>query len=377
MSEDYYKILGIDKNASKEEIKKAYKKKAKQHHPDLNKENKKEAEAQFKKVNEAFSILGDEQKKQQYDSLGHDAFNQSSRTGGYSNQGYDFSGGFGGFDFEDLFEGFFGGSSSRRSSRRKSRGSDLRYDMTISLEEAAFGTEREITIRKKDTCKHCKGKGGAEEETCTTCHGTGSIRQIKRTPFGAFQSTSICPDCQGEGKKIKNPCSYCDGTGVTINEKTIKVTIPEGVEEGTRLKLSSEGEAAPRNGVTGDLYVFINVKKHPVFERHGNDIYLETPISFSQAVFGATIHIPTLDGKAKLKIPPGTQSGTTFKMSGKGIPYLHSRGRGNQLVQVMVYTPQSLSKKQEKVLKEYSKQMGDSELPKKSLFDKLKDYLKK
>lgn len=365
MARDYYEILGVAKNATKEEIKKAYKKLAKQYHPDLNKDNP-EAEKKFKEVNEAAATLGDEQKRAQYDNIGHDAF---SRAGGSGFNPQDFSG-MG--DFGDIFDMFFGGGFSNRRSQRQRRGEDLRYDVTITLEEAAKGITKEANIRLRKLCKTCKGKGGSDLTQCTTCHGQGMVRQARQTPFGVFQSTGPCPSCKGEGETITKTCSTCDGAGTTVESKTLRIDIPKGVADGMQLRLTGEGDAIGR-GTPGDLYVFIHVEEHPVFTREENDILLEAPISYPQAVFGDEIVVPIIGGEAKLKIPQGTQSHTTFRMKGKGIAGIRG-GHGDQLVTVIVETPKNLSKKQEKALREYAQTLGE-EHPVKGLFSKLKEYL--
>lgn len=365
-SKDYYKTLGVEKGATTAEIKKAYKKLAKKYHPDINKDES--AQEKFKEINEAASVLGNEEKRKQYDQFGSDAFRNGGNGQDFS--GFDFSnfgGGFGGF--EDIFDAFFGGSRGRRQTQRK--GSDLRYDMEITLEEAAFGVQKTIHVEKRNKCDVCKGSGGEEVESCSTCHGTGYIRTVKRTPFGAFQSTGPCTECSGTGKVVKKPCKKCHGEGFVVSEKKIKVDIPKGVDEGMRLRIAEEGDFGPRGTIPGDLYIFIHVKEHEFFVRDGEDINVEIPISFTQAVFGDTIEIPTLSGKAKLKIPPGTQSGTIFRMRGKGIESMRGYGHGDQNVSVIVDVPKKLDKKQKETLKEYQSLIGEHAKPQKSLFKKI------
>lgn len=370
MSEkDYYKILGVDKNASREEVKKAYKKMAKKYHPDLNKDNP-DAEKKFKEVNEAAAVLGDEQKKAQYDQFGSESFKDGFNAGG---GGFDFSG-FGG-DFGDIFdhlgdifgEGFEGGG--RRSASR--RGSDLRADIEITIEEVATGVKKKLKIRKNDSCKDCNGKGGTGLEICSDCQGTGHIRSARRTPFGIFQTTSPCRVCGGSGEHISKTCNACEGSGVVRKEKTLEIDIPEGIEDGSQLRMMSEGEAGYRDGQAGNLYVVIHVKPHKFFERRESDIYLEVPISFVQAALGDAIEVPTLDGKATIKVPAGTQTGTVFKMREKGLPLLHAYGIGDQLVKVIVKTPEKLSKKQKDILEELARELGEDVSPDESLFEKL------
>jgi molecular chaperone DnaJ len=378
MGKDYYKILGVEKNATKEEIKKAYKRLAKKYHPDLNKEP--DATEKFKEINEAASVLGDDEKRKQYDQFGSDAFKMGGGAGGFG--GFDFSGfdfsdfGFNSdedIDFGDVFDAFFGGSrgfSGRRKGRRENRGNDLRTDIEISLEEAAFGTKKQVSISKKDVCDECSGKGGEDIEDCPDCHATGYKTETRRTVFGIFQTTRPCPSCSGTGKIIKNPCRKCNGNGMMRKTKKLEIDIPEGIEQGSRLRISGEGEAGFRGGSSGDLYVVVHIKPHRVFERHNNDIYLEMPISFIQASLGTEIEVPTLDGKALLKIPSGTQPGTIFKMKGKGVPFLHSYGRGDQLVKVIVKIPDQLSRRQHELLKEFAEESGEEAEPQKGFFRK-------
>lgn len=364
---DYYQILGVEKNASKEEIKKAYKKLAKKYHPDLNKEE--DAQDKFKEISEAASVLGDDQKRQQYDQFGSDAFKQGGNQGGFSGaSGFDFSGFSGeGMGMDDLFEMFFGGG--RRGSVRK--GSDLRYDIELNLEEAAFGVEKTVKVKKRNVCADCEGSGGEETQTCTDCHGTGYKRVLKRTPFGAFQSNSTCSDCGGTGKKIVKECKKCGGDGYLLSEKTMKITIPQGIEDGSRLRVSGEGDAGERGQQPGDLFLFIHVKEHEFFQRDGNDINIEIPISFAQATFGDEINVPTLKGKTKLKIPKGTQPGTILRMKGKGIPYSRGYGVGDQNVVVNVEVPKKLTLKQKEALEKYAKTMGDKSKPHESFIEKI------
>ena len=348
MTKDYYNILGVDKNATKEDIKKAYKKLAKKYHPDMNKDPG--ASDKFKEISEAAAVLGDEEKRKQFDQFGSEGV---GGMGGFS--GSDFSNFMGGFDFGDIFESFFGG---RRRSSRQRRGSDLRYDLEIELEDTAFGAVKHIVIPKLEKCKKCDGTGAESKsdiKTSTDCNGSGYVRVTRRTPFGIFQQTGPCGKCHGQGKIIKNFCNICEGEGRTEINRKIEIKIPKGVGEGTKLRVYGEGEAGVHGGGTGDLYVVIHIKPHNVFERHGNDVYTESPISFTQACLGAEIEVPTLDGKAKLKIPVGTQTDTLFKMKGKGIPDLEGYGTGNQNVKVVVKIPEKLTKKQKELLKEFDK----------------------
>ncbi|MBU0471539.1 MAG: molecular chaperone DnaJ [Nanoarchaeota archaeon] len=373
MSKDYYKTLGVEKNASKEEIKKAYKKLAKKYHPDLNKDSN--AAEKFKEISEAAAILGDNDKRAQYDQYGSESFKQGGGAQGFG--GFDFSGF--GTDFDDIFDhlgdifgGGFGFSSSRGRSRtsRNRRGNDLRADVTVTLEEVHSGVKKKLKIKKKETCTECDGSGGSGQETCDMCRGSGRMTESRRTPFGIFQTTSTCRNCGGSGGVLRNVCDECEGTGTIKETKTLEIDIPEGIEEGSRLKLSGQGEAGYRGGNPGDLYVIVHIEPHEVFERHGDDVILEMPISIIQASLGAEIEIPTLDGKAKLKIPNGTQTGTVFKMKNKGLPYLHSYGKGDQLVRVVVKTPERLTKSQEKAMKELAEELGEEVEPQKGFFKK-------
>ncbi len=373
MSEDYYDILGVSKNASDEDIKKAYKKKAKQYHPDLNSGDT-SSEGNFKKVNEAFSVLGNKQKRSNYDQFGKDGanFGQSRGQSGFGGfEGFDF----GGDPFSDIFESFFSGSSGSRK-RRASRGADLQYDIEITLEEAYSGVKKSIIIPKFQTCDSCNGSGAenaSDISTCPTCRGTGRVSRQQRTPFGVFQTTGVCPDCNGQGQVIKHLCQKCRGSGKVRVKKTLDITIPSGVETGNKLKLANEGEAGERGVSPGDLYVRIFVKDHEIFERDGQDISAELPISFVQATIGAVVDVPTLSGGVELKIPPGTQNGTQFRMRGKGMPSIHGNNYGDEFIIIQVKTPQNISKKQKELLMEFEK--GDKDKPYDSFLNKVKKWL--
>lgn len=369
MSKDYYEILGVGKDATKEEIKKAYKKLAKKYHPDINKEA--EAKDKFNEINNAASILGDDEKRKMYDQYGDSAFKQGQGNGqgfsGFNQSGFDFGEN---FDFDDIFEMFFGGNPRSRG-RAKSRGSDLRYDLELTLEDAAFGVEKNIKLKKKNICGDCEGLGGTDFKTCPHCEGAGRVRVTKRTPFGAFQSVATCNECKGLGKIPEKMCKTCKGHGSIYGEKTIKIKTPQGLDNGSRIRINNEGEPGEPGMEPGDLYLFVSVKPHEYFERQGNDIHIAVPISFTQAVFGDYIEIPTLKGKAKIKIPSGTQPGTIIKMRGKGIPYTDGYGSGDQNVHVNVEVPRKLSKKQEELLKEYADESGEDAQPHKSFFKKI------
>ncbi|RME78730.1 molecular chaperone DnaJ [Candidatus Woesearchaeota archaeon] len=377
---NYYDILGVSKSASKEEIKRAYKRLALKYHPDRNPGNK-EAEEQFKKINEAASVLTDDKKRAQYDAVGHDAFTQGARHGAGAEG---FGGGFSG-NFEDIFESIFGqgfadifggGFSGGNRRRRPTRGYDLQYDLDITLEDVVRGLKTQIVIPRFETCDSCQGTGAASPQdihTCSTCKGQGIVRQAQRTPFGVFHTQSTCPTCGGEGKRIDKLCDLCGGDGRIKHHRKIEVNVPAGVEEGTQLRLEGQGSAGENGAPPGDLYVVIHVKDHKVFERRGHDLFISVPISFVTATLGGEIEVPTIEGTAKLKIPKGTQSNTTFRMKGKGIPFLRGSGRGDQLVKVIVHTPQGLSKKQEEYLRKFEESMKEKMMPKKGFFEKLRD----
>ena len=365
-NKDYYKLLGVEKDATKEQIKKAYKKLALKYHPDRAPEDKKkEYEEKFKEINEAASILGDEKKRQQYDQFGSAAF-----SGGAQHQGYDFSdimsqfrsGMFG--DFGDVFDQLFGGGGRRRGSRA-SRGVDLLYEIEISLEDVANGVEKEIQLNKLEHCKDCHGKGAHKFERCQHCHGSGYMKRTQRTPFGLFQQTSPCPYCHGKGELPQDSCKTCHGEGLVRKKKKIEVAIPAGVENGMRLRVQGEGEVGANNGPSGDLFVMVHVNEHKYFERKGNNLYITVPISFSQAVLGDEIEVPTITGKASLKIPAGTNSETIFRMRGKGLPSLHY-SEGDQMVKVQIEVPSKLSKKQKDLIRQLKE-----DKPSKSFLEKI------
>jgi len=350
---DYYKILGVNKNASKEEIKSAYKKLAKQFHPDVNKDA--DATEKFKEINEAASVLGDDQKRQQYDTYGSDFERKYHQNFNQQFSGFDFED----MDFGDLFEMFFSGGfgGGSKGGHKRSRGRDLRYDTEITLEEAASGIKKSIVLEKPELCKDCDGRGGDDYEKCNECDGKGLKHVRQQTPFGIFESRVTCKKCQGHGEIIKNTCSKCKGKGIVHKKKTLEINIPAGVDSGAQLRLREEGEAV-KGGTTGDLYVFIEVKKHKYFEREDDDIILEVPILVTQAILGDEVEVPTLDGKAMLKIPRGTQPETVFRMKNRGIQHLNHPGNGDQLVKVKIEIPEKLTRKQEELMKEFEKEFG-------------------
>lgn len=355
---DYYEVLGVAKNASDEDIKKAFRKLARQYHPDVNKENPKEAEAKFKEVNEAYSVLSDSQKRAAYDQYGHAA--NDPNFGGMG------GGGFGDFGFEgfgDIFDMFFGGNRSGQRKNGPQRGNDLRYDMEISFEEAAFGKDTTVEIPRTEICPNCKGnraKPGTPIKSCSACNGTGQVQVTQNTAFGRFVNVRTCERCHGEGKTIETPCPECSGNGRVRKNRTIEIKIPAGVENGSRLRVSGEGEAGLRGGSPGDLYIYVYVKAHSQFERQGNDVHSEVKISITQAILGATITVDTLDGKAELRIPEGTQTGTVFKMKARGIPYLKGHGRGDHLVRIKVSIPTKLTGEQREILRKLAVSFGEN-----------------
>lgn len=342
---DYYQILGIDRDASPEEIKKAYRKLAHQHHPDKNPGDR-SAEDRFKEISEAYEVLGNPEKRQSYDRFG-------TADPGRGLEGFGgFESGFGSI-FDDIFEGFFSGRTGR-SPRGAQRGADLRYNLEIRFEEAATGVEREIVIPRLETCRTCRGSGakpGSQPVACRTCRGTGQVRFSQ----GFLTVSQTCGQCRGEGRVVEHPCGGCRGLGHVKAERTLTVKIPAGVETGTRLKLAGEGEAGVRGGPPGDLYVVITVQEHPIFLRQGDDLFCEVPISFTQAALGAQIEIPTISGRAMLKIPPGSQTGAEFRIKGKGLPNVRGYGRGDLVARIFVEVPTHLTAKQRDLLEQYAR----------------------
>ena len=369
---DYYELLGVARSASAEEVKKAYRKKAIQFHPDKNPGNA-EAEAKFKQCAEAYEVLSNPEKRKAYDQFGHAGVGQGGPggPGGFGGAGA----GFGGFEyiFGDIFGEVFGGGRGGRGGSRATRGSDLRYNMKVSFEEAAFGCEKEITIPRESNCKTCQGTGakpGTSPEVCGGCGGSGEIRFQQ----GFFTLSKTCPQCNGAGSMIKNKCTDCRGQGKKSENVKISVKVPAGINVGQKLKLRSEGEAGARGGPAGDLYVVIDIASHPFFERNGDDVYCEVPVSFTQAALGAEIDTPTLGGTVKLNIPAGTQSNKRFRLKGKGIASLSGRGRGDQYVQVQVEVPSKLTDKQRDLLEEFASLSGESYPESQSFVKKMKDW---
>jgi molecular chaperone DnaJ len=363
---DYYELLSVGRNASDDDIKKAYRKLALQYHPDRNPGDK-QAEEKFKEVSEAYSVLSDPQKRSQYDQFGHAAFGDGGPFAG----GFDFTGGAFEDIFGDIFGEFFGGGSGRPRSR--GRGEDLRYNLTLKFEEAVAGTEKKIKIPRHGTCETCHGTGakpGTSPQTCPTCRGRGQVSFQQ----GFFSVARTCNQCHGQGTIIKDACASCGGAGRVRKMHTLSVKIPPGVDNGSRLKLRAEGESAPAGGVPGDLYVVTQVEAHPIFVREDLDILCDVPISFVQAALGAEIDVPTLDGKVKMKIPSGTQSGKVFRMKGKGVKDVQGFRQGDQHVRVTVETPAHLTPKQKELLKEFAALGGEEVNPlSKGFFDKMKE----
>lgn len=386
---DYYEVLGISKGASEDEIKKAYRKAAMKYHPDkfsnASEKEKKEAEEKFKEVNEAYQVLSDAQKRAQYDQFGHAAFEQGA--GG-------FGGGFGGFGgaggFEDIFSSFFGGGGSGfggfggfgGSSRRSyvEPGRDLRYQLEITLEEAATGVEKTIKYKRNGKCSSCNGTGaevGSSMKTCPKCNGKGYVEVTQRTILGNMVSHAECSECHGKGQVPEKKCKTCGGTGITRETIEKKIKIPAGIEDGQKLRLDGMGEASESGGPNGDLYVIIRVKDHAIFERRGTDIYCEIPIKFTTAALGGEVEVPTLKGKKNMKIPAGTQTGKMFRMRGEGIQSLRGSMVGDEIVQVVVETPIDLNEKQQELLRAFEDSLKDKNYKKhKTWLDKVKSFFK-
>lgn len=391
---DYYEVLGVAKNASESDIKKAYRKAAMKYHPDKfansSDAEKKDAEEKFKEVNEAYEILSDAQKKAAYDQYGHAAFeNGGAGAGGFGGGFNGFSGNAQGFDFEDLgdifgnFGSFFGGGGGRGRSQgpRVKEGEDLRYNLELTLEEIAKGVEKEIKYKREGKCHTCHGSGaepGHNMKTCPKCNGSGHIRTQQRSIFGVQVVTQECDECHGTGKIPEKACSTCHGTGLEKETVTRKVRIPSGVETGQRLVVRDGGNAGGNNGIFGDLYIFITVKKHDIFRREGFDIHCEVPVKMTTAILGGEVEVPTLDGKTKIKIPEGTQSGTIFRLRDKGIKQPSNDRRGSEIIQVKVEVPTNLTEKQKDILREFDDTLGSKNYKEgKSFKDKIKRFFQK
>ena len=368
---DFYDVLGVDKDSSKQDIRKAYRKLAREYHPDVNKSD--DAEDKFKEVKEAYEVLKDDQKRSQYDQFGHASTNQG--FGG----GQGFSGG--GQGFGDIFDMFFGGGGGRQDPNAPRQGNDLQYTMTLTFEEAIFGKETEITIPKEENCGTCSGSGakkGTKPEKCSHCGGTGQLNVEQDTPFGRVVNRRACHHCSGTGQIIKDKCSTCHGAGKVKKQVKIKVSIPAGIDEGQQIRLSGKGEPGINGGPSGDLFVVAQIRNHDFYVREGDNIFLELPISFTQAALGDEVEAPTVHGNVKLKIPAGTQTGKTFRLKGKGVPNVRGYGQGDQHIQVRVITPKKLTSRQKELLKEFHEISSDNPVngQEDSFFEKFKKAFK-
>ena len=375
---DYYEVLGVVKSASAEEIKKAYRKLALKYHPDRNKGNK-EAESKFKEASEAYHVLSDKERKTNYDQFGHAAFEGASGRGGFSN--FDFSGAFsdifGSDIFDDFFEGFSGTGRRRRRRTSDYRGEDLRYDLSISLSDAYKGKKQELNFSSTETCTKCKGscaEPGSKPVLCQMCGGQGRVRSSQ----GFFTIQQSCPECNGSGEQISDPCKECRGMGKKQTKKKIFTNIPKGVDDGTRIRLSGKGEAGIKGGENGDLYIFVSVESHNIFKRSEENLFFEFPISFTDATLGTTVEVPTLDGgKAKVKIPPGTQHGKQFRLRGKGMPIIRSKDFGDLYIRIITEVPTSLTKEQKSLLEQFKKLEDSKSNPTiRNFFEKAKRFWK-
>jgi molecular chaperone DnaJ len=370
---DYYEILGVSRTASADEIKRSYRKLAVKYHPDKN-PNDPHAEEKFKELGEAYDVLADDQKRAAYDRYGHAAFAQGGRGGGFHDPFDIFREVFGGGGGGGIFETFFGGGASQGDGSQ--RGSDLRYDMQITLEEAAFGVEKEIEVRKLDTCEKCDGSGaspGSRAITCPTCRGRGQVVSSR----GFFQVSQTCPHCRGLGEVIEKPCDRCGGEGRVEKTSRIKIKIPAGIAHGSRLRSGRNGEAGIRGGGQGDLYIVVHVKEHPIFQREDDNLFCEVPISFATAALGGEVPVPTLEGKASLKVPPGTQSGQSFRLRGKGVVHVNSRDRGDLFARLLVEVPSHLNSEQRQKLEEFAALCGEDNTPlHKSFFERAREFFR-
>ncbi len=382
-NKDYYAALGVSKTATEAEIKKAYKQQVKKYHPDLNPDSK-TAEAKMKEINEAYDVLSDADKRARYDQFGADGMN-----GAYAGGAGGF-GGFGGADFGDIFDMFFNGAGGGRSARRQNmarQGDDVRLDDKVTFEEAAKGATREVPLTRSENCPDCGGSGakaGTGRITCSHCGGSGQVSSTQTTPFGQFQTVKACPRCGGRGSVVETPCPTCSGNGRVRKQRKIKINIPAGVDNDSRLRMSGEGEGGFNGGPSGDLYIFITVEPHKYFRRNGDDILCDLPITMVQAALGDEVEVETLDGKVKLTIPEGTQSGTSFRLRGRGFPKLRGYGKGDQNVKVSVITPSGLTAEQKDLLRQFA-QAGSGKKPDnkgkskenkpKGFFNKIKDSI--
>lgn len=365
---DYYEILGVSREASDDEIKRAFRRLAKQYHPDANPDG--ETSEKFKEIGEAYQVLSDPEKRQMYDRYGHNAPFSGGMNGDFT--------GFGGF--ADIMEEFFGFGSRSSARRGPQPGAHLKYNLMLSFEEAVFGVEKELEIPRLETCANCHGSGAEPGTTpirCPQCHGTGEARRVQQSIFGSFVNVATCPRCEGEGEIVSTPCSTCRGQKRIQVTRKIKVTIPPGVDDGMQIRLSGEGEAGARGGPSGNLYVVVNIKKHPLFQREGTNLLLDLPIDMVDATLGGEVTVPTLDGgEAKLTIPPGTQHGKAFRIRDQGVPQLRRNGRGDLIVTVQVAIPTNLNEKQKALLREFARSLGKAPAEPKSVLGKVKDAFK-
>ena len=379
---DYYEVLGVSKDASSDDLKKAYRKLAKQYHPDMNPGDK-TAETKFKEVNEAYEVLNDPAKRQRYDQFGHAGVDPSYGGGGAGYGG----GGFGGFDVGDIFESFFGGgfsgfggSSRTRNPNGPIRGNDINVTLGLSFMEAAKGCKQQIQVQRLEKCDVCGGSGaksGTTAETCTECGGTGQVKVSQRTPIGVIQTTRTCSKCSGKGKVIKEPCPDCRGMGRVRHTRTLEVSVPAGIDDGQTFVLRGQGDQGVNGGPSGDVNIMVTLRPDTLFERDGFDVWCDIPITFSQAVLGDEITVPTIDGKVKYTVPEGTLSGTVFRLRNKGIQYVNGRGRGDQYVKVNIEVPRNLTGKQKEALRKFEELSTEKNYEKRrSFFDKLKDAMK-
>jgi molecular chaperone DnaJ len=386
MSEDFYEVLGVSRDASEDEIKQAYRQKASKYHPDVSDEPN--AEEKFKKIKTAKEVLSDDEKRQAYDQMGHERFEEAEKRGGFDGGGAGGAGGMGGMGgfggggasggFEDIFEQFFGGGGGRGGGggNRPRQGRNLRTSMEIDLEAAYEGVNKEFTITRPEECDTCDGEGHPAEasvDTCPECNGSGEVRQVQQTPFGRVQQRSTCRRCGGEGEIADQTCGTCGGDGITQNEVTLTVEVPAGIKSGQTLRMDGEGAPGENRGPAGDLLIDIEVREHEDFERDGDDLHYNQPISFPQATFGDKIEVPTLDGKKKLEIPKGTQSGERFRLKGQGMPKLRSRRNGHLYVTVQVVTPDSLNEEQKEALEAFAEAGGEEVDVSEGFFEKIKN----
>ena len=372
---DYYEVLGVEKGASDDEIKKAYRQAAKKYHPDLHPGDK-DCEEKMKEANEAYEVLSDKDKRARYDQFGHAGVdpNYGAGAGGYGGSPFG-----GGIDLDDIFSSFFGGFGGRRQggANAPQRGNDVEASITITFEEAAKGCKKSVTYNNVSSCDECHGTGaaaGSQPKTCSACGGSGRVTINQRSPFGVIQTQRSCDACHGTGKIVDNPCRKCSGSGRQRKSRTVDINIPAGINDQQILNIGGHGNAGYNGGPAGDLHVYVNVKSHSLYERRGDDVWCDLPITFPQAVLGAEVKVPTLDGEVKYTIHEGTQSGDVFKLKGRGIQHLGGRGRGDQFVRVIVETPKGLNNKQKELVREFEKATTEKNYAKrKSFFDKLKN----